>query len=101
MDKLVDAMEAPRDVILSEEEYSAMLKNVAHEKLQLRLKYKQSTLAEPTNHTGEIEIKRYLAKTQKARKRERARHLLDCASLDAKRSGDAYPTPLERRILNN
>ena len=53
MDKLVDAIEAPRDVILSEEEYNAMLKSVAHQKLQLRLKYKNSKLAEPSNLAGD------------------------------------------------
>jgi len=46
MDKLAEAIEAPRDVILSEEDYHAMLKNIAHAKLQLRLKFKNSKLAE-------------------------------------------------------
>ena len=41
------------------------------------------------------------AKKEKTRKEDFVRRQREFASLDSKRGHDAYPTPLERRILNN
>lgn len=77
METIADARQAPRDTIMSNEDYEQMLQQQEQEALKQRVRFNLA---------------------QKGTDAPRSKEF---ASLDSKRDCVAYPTPLERRILNN
>ena len=65
------------------------------------MKFKLAKQAQQKDAKNEEIVETLPAKKERTGKEAFVRHKREFASLDSKRGRDAYPTPLERRILNN